>query len=227
LVLAPAILARPCRAQEKNPFVDSWFWGAKGGVAVLHTSVARTTAPVVGAEWLVTRSKFGLYVSVDQAYFGCLESQDKDCGADSKVLSTVDNAPTNGVQRQVQLRDMRRFTTAMYLFPRVWADAFRPYFGLGYAFNFVVGAEPGQGDAFANSLARDTVLARIQSGKTRSSWVGTLGLQLDIKRFAPFVQATTMPTQGNGKFLINGKGFSYYVEAGLRYNFGSAIEHLK
>ncbi len=71
------------------------------------------------------------------------------------------------------------------------------------------------------------MLARIRDAKFRSSVVGTFGLQADLKRFAPFIQATTMPTRGKGTFLINGEGFTYYVEAGLRYNFGSAIEPMK
>jgi hypothetical protein len=218
LILAPSIAA----AQDKNPFTDSWFWGAKGGLAILRTgSQSKTKAPAVGAEWLITRSKFGLYVAFDQAYFGCITNPCPD-----SVVSTVEDAPTRGVVRRVNIRDMRRFTTEMFMFPHVWADAFRPYFGLGYAFNFVVDAT-SDGDQFANASARDTVLARIQSAKSRSSFVGTFGLQLNINRFAPFVQATAMPTQGNGKFLINGRGFTYYLEGGLRFNFGSAIEKLR
>jgi len=54
------------------------------------------------------------------------------------------------------------------------------------------------------------------------------GVQADVKKWAPFAQATVMPTQGalHG-FLINGNGFTYYLEAGMRYNFGSAIEKLR
>jgi hypothetical protein len=215
LILVPSLAS----AQEKNPFTDSWFWGAKGGIAVLHTT-ARTNAPVVGAEWLITRSRYGLYVSLDQAYFGC---GSKPC-ADS-VVSTVDDAPSRGITRKVSIRDMRRFTAAMYMFPRVWSQSIRPYLGLGYAFNFVVQATTG--DQYNSPVDRDTVLARIQDAKTRSSMVATVGLQVDWKRFAPFVQATAMPTRGKGTFLINGEGFSYYVEGGLRYNFGGAIEKLK
>jgi hypothetical protein len=37
-----------------------------------------------------------------------------------------------------------------------------------------------------------------------------------------------MPTHSaNGDFLINGNGFTYYIEGGLRYNFGTSIEKLK
>jgi hypothetical protein len=208
LLLMPSVAA----AQEKNPFSDSWFWGAKGGMAFLRTEIARTEAPVVGIEWLITRSKYGLYVGLDQAYFD--------------AVSTVNDAPTRGVVRRVDIRDLRRFEVAGYMFPVAWWEMLRPYFGLGYSFNFVVEAE-SEGSQFANAEARDTVLARIESAKTRSSIFATFGLQLDWRRFAPFVQASWMPTHGRSPFLINGRGFTYYVEGGLRYNFGTAIEKLR
>jgi hypothetical protein len=217
LSLLPAIAG----AQEKNPFTDSWYWGAKGGLVQFNTSVARTNAPVIGAEWLITRSKFALYVALDQAYFGC---GDPPCA--DPVISTVDDAPTRGVVRRVDIRDMRRFTVAMNMYPKVWMESIRPYFGLGYALNMVVRAT-SEGTQFANSSARDTVLQRIEDAKTRGSVIGTFGVQVDYRRFAPFIQVSTMPTRGKGTFLLNGEGFTYYLEAGLRYNFGSAIEKLK
>jgi hypothetical protein len=70
-------------------------------------------------------------------------------------------------------------------------------------------------------------MTRIETAKTRSSLIGTLGLQLQIGRLAPFAQAAVMPTRGSGEFLINGQGFAYYLEGGLRFNFGSAVERLR
>ena len=216
-------------AQEKNPFIDSWFWGAKGGMAFLHTGTeARTDAWSVGAEWLITRTKFALYVGLDQAYFGCIPSELNECDEDTRVLSTVNDAPTRGVTRRVDIQDMRRLSASAYFFPKAWGNSvtLRPYAGLGYSFNFVVRAQ-SDGNQFANAEARDTVLARIESAKTRSSFVLTTGLQLNYRRIAPFLQALVMPTRGSGEFLINGNGFTYYVEAGLRVNVGTAIERLK
>jgi hypothetical protein len=185
----------------------------KGGVAFLHTEVNRAEAPAFGAEWLITRSKFALNVSIDQAYFD--------------GVSTVNNSPSTGVPRRVEIRDMRRLSGSVFMFPRTFAGgAIRPYAGLGYAFNFIVRAN-SQGDQFASPEARDTVLNRIESARSRSSLIGTAGLQVQIQRLAPFLQASFMPTQGRGQFLINGQGFSYYVEAGLRYNFGTSIERLR
>lgn len=213
LTLAPAIAS----AQDKNPFTDSWFWGAKAGMVTFvtgpSTSPVRTTAPSVGVDWLITRSWYALNVSLDQAYFD--------------AVSSVTDAGGTGVQRLVDIRDMRRAAVAMTLFPRVINDHIRPYVGLGYAFNFVVRAE-SQGSNFASPEARDTVEQRIQSAKSRGSPMVIFGVQSNVKKWSPFFQATVMPTQGavNG-FLINGNGFTYYLEGGIRYNFGSAIEKLK
>lgn len=216
-------------AQEKNPFTDSWFWGAKGGMAFLHTGTeARTDAWAFGAEWLITRTKFALYVGLDQAYFGCIPSELNSCDEDSRVLSTVNDAPTRGVTRRVDIQDMRRLSASVYFFPRSFGNtvAVRPYAGLGYSFNFVVRAQ-SDGNQFASAEARDTVLARIESAKTRSALLVTTGVQFNWKRIAPFIQAIAMPTRGSGEFLINGNGFTYYVEGGVRINVGSAIERLK
>jgi opacity protein-like surface antigen len=208
VILVPSIAS----AQGKPAFADSWYWGGKGGLAVLRTSVAKTEAPVIGGEWLITRSRWGLNLSFDQAYFD--------------AVSTVEDAPTRGVVRRVDIRDMRRFTMAMNAYPTVLFGGLRPYAGLGYAINFVTQAT-SEGNQFENSMARDTVLARIEDSKTRGSWVMTGGLQLDFWRLAPFAQATIMPTKSNTPFFINGNGFSYYLEAGLRVNFGSSIEKLR
>ena len=70
----------------------------------------------------------------------------------------------------------------------------------------------------------------INASKTRTSVIATLGMQWKMGRLGPFVQGTVMPTKGSrdaglgNAFLINGETFSYYIEGGLRYNFGSAIE---
>jgi outer membrane protein W len=213
LTFAPAIAA----AQEKNPFTDSWFWGAKAGMVTLNTSngtsTGRTNAPEFGVDWLITRSWYALNVSLDQAYFN--------------AVSSVINADTSGVQRRVDIRDMRRATVAMDLFPKVFNESVRPYVGIGYSFNFVVRAE-SEGTQYVSPAAKDTVDQRIQSAKSRASAVMIVGVQADVKKWAPFAQATVMPTQGAlRKFLINGTGFTYYVEAGIRYNFGGSIEKMK
>jgi hypothetical protein len=208
LLLVPALVG----AQEKHPFSDSWFWGAKGGATFFKTEIASTTAPLIGVEWLITRSKVGLHVSLDQSYF--------------EAVSTVADAPTRGVVRRVDIRDLRRFSLSSVTFPYVWRESVRPYAGLGVAFNFVPRAGP-QGDQFASPEARDTVLARINDVKARMSLLGTVGVQAQWRRFAPFIQAQVMPTQGRNEFLINGDRLTYVVEGGMRVNFVRAVERLR
>lgn len=209
LVLAPSVAT----AQERLPFSNSWFWGGKGGIAFLPTATNRAEAPAFGAEWLITRTRLGMYVSLDQAYFD--------------AVSTVENAPSTGVVRLVDIRDMRRLTAAVYYFPYSFGDGFlRPYAGVGYSFNYIVRAA-SQGNQFDSPEARDTVLTRIETAKTRVSLITTLGAQLQIGRVAPFIQGTWVPTRGSNQFLINGNGFSYYVEGGLRINFGNSIERIR
>ena len=55
-------------AQRVRDFDDSWFWGAKAGVSTFSKDYDNTgSALTYGIEWLVTRSRGALYVSLDQA----------------------------------------------------------------------------------------------------------------------------------------------------------------
>ena len=64
-----ALLSHTSAAQDGRQFKDAWFWGLKTG-AVSFSSATTTNggAPLIGAEWLITRSRGGLYVSFDQAF---------------------------------------------------------------------------------------------------------------------------------------------------------------
>src|SRR5678816_157262 len=63
-----ALLPSLSAAQGGKQFKDAWFWGVKGG-GVLYSSASteNSLAPLVGAEWLITRTRGGLYVSFDPA----------------------------------------------------------------------------------------------------------------------------------------------------------------
>lgn len=50
-------------AQQGRYFDDSWFWGLKGGVSTFTPTLGKSeTAPTFGGDWLITRSRGGLYV---------------------------------------------------------------------------------------------------------------------------------------------------------------------
>jgi len=64
-----ALLAQPAAAQEGRQFKDAWFWGVKTGSLVYSSATQSSgSAPLVGGEWLISRSLGGLYLSFDEAF---------------------------------------------------------------------------------------------------------------------------------------------------------------
>jgi opacity protein-like surface antigen len=207
------VLSTAASAQSSDTFSNSWFWGLKGGYSQFTTAIARTDAPLIGAEWLITRSRYGLYVGVDQSYFD--------------AVSTIEDAPTRGVVRRVDFSDLRRFALQGAFFPKAFFDgALKPYAMVGGAFLVVREATP-QGTQFQSPAARDTVLARIEDAKARFSPTISAGVQYQWRQFAPFVHGSWIPTRGSGDFLLNGNKFTYTIEGGLRIRFGNAVEKLR
>ena len=129
-------------AQPNVNFKDSWFWGVKGGVISFATAtVDGRVEPVVGGEWLLTRTQGGLYVSFDQSLFDA-----------SSALED-----TTGQSHTVRIRDMRRLTVAAMAFPLFFDAGFasiRPYAGAGFALNFIRSA------ALTGAPPADTILQK-------------------------------------------------------------------
>jgi len=97
LTIAAAVVALPslATAQQGRPFKDAWFWGVKaGGFSLADTAGAYTMAPMVGAEWLITRTHGGLYLSVGQAFFN------------SATLAAANESATS--LRTIKLNNLRR-----------------------------------------------------------------------------------------------------------------------
>jgi hypothetical protein len=192
--------------QPNVNFKDSWFWGVKGGVISFSTAtVEGRTEPVVGGEWLLTRTQGALYVSLDQSLFS----------ASSALTDTL------GQSHTVTIRDMRRFTAAAMAFP-LFFDAgfasFRPYAGVGFSLNFLRSATLADGPPADTTLRKD-VNRRLEDEQDRAAPVLILGLQAQVGRFAVFAQGTGMPAET--RFLLNGRP-TVFVEAGLRFNAGSS-----
>ena len=205
VALLPAVAAAQT---EARPFTDAWFWGAKSGVMSVRTAAESKMAPLAGAEWLITRSRAGLYISVEQGFF-------------DDVVGTVPDASAEEGARQVVLNNFRRASFALVAFPRQFG-AVRPYGGIGMAVNLVQRATPvGE---FASVQDAQQVMARIEDRRSRSSFVFMGGVQGQVGNVGIFAQATSMPT--GGRFLLNGDENIYMLEAGLRWNVGSAIERL-
>lgn len=211
IACALALIAIPFQvalAQLRHDFKDSWFWGVKAGVMSFSTStVENRTEPVVGGEWLLTRSQGALYIAVDQALFEASSSF----------------TDTTGQSHAVTIRDMRRITGAAMAFPFSFDAAIatlRPYAGVGFALNFLRTAELVAGLP-SDSAARRDVSRRLEDQQDRAAPLLILGLQAQVGRIAAFAQGTIMPAET--RFLLNGSP-TMFAEVGLRFNAGRSKE---
>ncbi len=194
--------------RSANSFNDSWFWGVSGGVMLFKAGVDRSTqitAPSVGGEWLITRTRVGLRLSVEQAFF-------------NEQAGIFDPSSSGGV-REIDVKNWRRYSGEIYFFP-VTDGNLRPYAGLGVALNVIQNSVPT--GSFSSEGQMDSVFASVNEFSSRSSAVFTVGAQMGFNRSALFVQASAMPTGGN--FLLNRSHYTYMAQGGIRYNFGNAID---
>ena len=205
--LLPAVAAAQAAPKTIRSFTDSWYWGAKGGVSMFGATAEDISAPTFGGEWLITRTRVAMYVSVEQSFFD--------------TQGAVFDATSAGSARIVDIKDSRRYNMQLFAFPKRYG-AFRPYAGLGFALLSIRDVAPE--GTFASTASQDTVLSDINASSSRTTPVFTLGGQFDFSRAAVFVQGSAMPTRN--RFLINGKPNTYLIEAGLRYNLTDAIEKL-
>lgn len=206
--VVPAMAGAQQAANPRHAFEDSWYWGAKGGIASFDPSGGgRVSASSVGAEWMITRSRAALYLSVDQAFF------DETAG--------IFDPSVGGSVRPVSINDMRRYGVGLFAFPI--AGSVRPYLGLGLSLNVIQNADPS--GTFVNQGSQTAVFDRVADQTSKVSAVFTGGLQANAGRMAFFAQASAMPTRNN--FLISGSSHTFVIEGGIRYNLAQAIEQLK
>ena len=197
---APEMISHP-----RFAFSDSWFWGVKGGAARIGSQIDGTAAaPVVGAEWLITKRRAALLVSIDQAFFD--------------HASAVYDAQADGGLRRIDMRDRRRYSAALLAFPKAYGEL-RPYAGIGLALENIGSTRPvGEFDDVGQYRQ---VLDATDDGSSVAAALGIIGVQAQISRIAVFVQASASPAQRRS--LLD-KGGSQQFEIGLRYNLASAIE---
>ncbi|MDB4913159.1 MAG: hypothetical protein JWM95_803 [Gemmatimonadetes bacterium] len=209
-----ALVSQSGAAQEGRQFKDAWFWGAKAGM--LSYASATTTnggAPLVGGEWLITRTNGGLYVSYDQAFFNTFGG-------------FVDRDPDSVFVRNVKIKNMRRFTMAGMAFP--WqSNKLHPYVGLGLSFNQIAGTSLV--GSFVNSTRQAIAVDSVQSKKTGVSPIFIAGVQARYNPASLFIQSTVSPIQSSF-FLANptsSQSFNFSLEVGVRYNVGSSIDRAR
>ncbi len=209
-----ALLSQASAAQDGRQFKDAWFWGVKGG-GLLYASptTSGAAAPMVGAEWLITRTSGGLYLSFDQSFL-------KTTGG------FVDRDPDSTFTRNVTLKNLRRFTIAAMVFPMQQRDL-HPYAGFGMALHQIAGAALESGPATEARYA--IALDSIQRKKTAFSPMLIGGVQARLRPFSVFGQIAASPSQ-QAFFLYNpdgGRAFNLSLEFGARYNVGSSIDRAR
>ena len=212
LTLAAAVIAvlpATVVAQNGRPFDDSWFWGIKlGGFTLADSGRKYVQAPTVGVEWLITRSKGGLYVSGSETFFT----------QHTFVQGNLSNGDSSA--HAVMLKNLRKLDVAVVGFPGQHLR-FHPYFGVGFSMSQAASAKPE--GAFATADQLDFTEQVIQQQRVAFSPLLIGGGQYRMRKFSVFGQATVSPAQKNF-IMYNGRPFNFGYEVGLRYNFGSAID---
>jgi hypothetical protein len=203
-VVATLIVSASASAQEMRNFDNSWFWGFKSGINTFSAPGHGNTSTVdLGVDWLITRTKGGLYASGDQSVF-------------SRDVDVFDPASNTG-QRTVRVNDLRRITFAAVAFPKHFGGI-TPYGGIGYTI-----AVLGDVRVFVdstNTFPNNAFLDKVESQRSRGAVMGMAGVQIQTKRAAIFAQETMLPSNSN--FLF--PSVLSFFEFGVRYNFGSSID---
>jgi hypothetical protein len=202
-LVATVVVSASANAQNRN-FDNSWFWGFKTGINTFAVPGHGNTHTVdLGIDWMITRTKGGLYVSANQSIF-------------ERDLEFADPASRTG-QRTVRVNDMRRLTAAAVAFPKHFGGI-TPYAGLGYSVAVV-------GDArifvdSVNTFPDNAFLDLVESERSRGAVMGMAGVQIQTRRAVIFAQETMLPS--NSRFLFS--SVLSFFEFGVRYNFGSSID---
>lgn len=203
-------------AQSTRGFKDSWFWGFKGGgtfYQVMSDTVGGSLGAMAGMDWMITRSRGGLYVSFDQTFL----PQDAHVFI-SDSISFLDTLP-----RRVDVGSLRRFSLVGMLFP-LQSSFMQPYVGLGVAMHHLGKAEAEC--CYRNSTQAGLAEATIQQFRSSASPLFMLGTQLRLPLLSVFGQVTATAADRNF-FLFTGSNWRTTVEGGVRYNIGSSIERMR
>jgi hypothetical protein len=202
-LVATIVVSSSASAQMRN-FDNSWFWGFKSGINTFSVPGHGNTSTVdLGIDWLITRTRGGLYVSANQSIF-------------ERDLEFLDPTSLTG-QRTIRVNDMRRISLAGVAFPKHFG-AITPYAGLGFTI-----AVLGDARVFvdsANTFPNNSFLDEVEKERSRSAVMGLAGVQIQTKRAAIFAQETMLPS--NTSFLF--RSVLSFFEFGVRYNFGSSID---
>ncbi len=173
-VVATIVVSASANAQEMKNFDNSWFWGFKSGINSFAVPGHGNTSTVdLGVDWVITRTRGGLYVSANQSVF-------------ERDLEFLDPTSNTG-QRTIRVNDMRRITVAGLAFPKHFGGI-TPYAGLGFMI-----AVLGDARIFvdsANTFPTNSFLDEVERERSRSTAM-VMGI---------FGQETLIPS--NNSFLF-------------------------
>jgi hypothetical protein len=201
---ATVVVSASAHAQGMRNFDNSWFWGFKSGINTFAVPGRGNTSTVdLGIDWLITRTKGGLYVSGNQSVF-------------ERDLQMSDASSSSG-QRTVRVNDLRRITLAAVVFPKHFGGI-TPYGGLGYTL-VVLGDARVFVDS-ANTFPSNAFLDEVENSRSRSAVMAMAGIQIQMSRAAIFAQEIVLPS--NPSFLF--PSVLNFFEFGVRLNFGSSID---
>jgi hypothetical protein len=203
-LIAASVVSASAHAQERRNFDNSWFWGAKAGINTFSArGQGNTSTANLGLDWVITRTRGGLYVSADQSIF------------ERDVL--VSDPSSNSGERTVRVNDMRRVTVAALAFPKHFGGI-TPYGGVGYMIAVLGDARVFVDDT--NTFPTNAFFDAVDEARSRGSILGMGGVQIQTRRAAIFAQETLLPS--NSRFLFS--SVMSFFEFGVRYNFGSSID---
>ncbi len=203
-LIATIVVSASADAQGVRNFDNSWFWGFKSGVASFSVPGHGNTSTVdLGIDWLITRTKGGLYVSGNQSIF------ERDL--------EFDDPTSNTGTRTIRVNDLRRITVAGVAFPKHFGGI-TPYGGIGYQIT-VLGDARIFADT-ANTFPTNAFMDEVERERSRGAVVGMGGVQIQTRRAAIFAQETLVPS--NNSFLF--RSVLNFFEFGVRWNFGSSID---
>jgi hypothetical protein len=204
--------------QAGRPFRDSWFWGLRTGVMTYSGSNtanrtlpgSSSVAPMVGLDWLITRTHGGLYVAYSQAFLG-----DSTQGA-------ILNGPTSADSgyRAVQVKGLRRFDLVAMAFPGSFVK-WHPYVGVGMSFRYISDAEAN--GPFTTAKQIDYANSAVNDVKAALGPAFIAGAQYRTKLISLFGQGM-VSMMGRDFLLANGHNASLSTEFGIRYNLGTSID---
>jgi len=205
-VVATLVVSASASAQEMRNFDNSWFWGFKSGINTFSAPGHGNTSTVdLGIDWLITRTRGGLYVSGNQSIF----KRDVD----------VFDAASSTSRRTVQVSDLRRISFAALAFPKHFGGI-TPYGGVGYTIAVLGDARVFVDTTGSNPPPNNAFLDKVDNARSRGAVFGMAGVQIQTKMAAIFAQETMLPS--NGQFMF--PSVLSFFEFGVRYNFGSSID---